>query len=335
MPSCVWALGVLAVSGLFGCAKATPPPKDRPSSALQDHVTASPPRLTQGKPDQRGRPEAQTRSLFLSSVPITASDEVLSLARQAASDALLAKELGATWSQQEPDPLLQQRLLDIKKVERGFFAPELTLSPDFSPPTAAESRDSFVVDYNEAAVQAVVKEFGTPKKTPQQWERFVHDYITEKTYRRSFDIASQVAKYRAGDCTEHAVLLTALLRSAGVPARVIFGIVIVISAEGIIAGRHAWTEYFDDSEWIKVDAAVYQAEQIAIDTAGNASRGSIFGVVGAVGKNDGQESQTQPAVVRRIYLPQLQLPNETSSASNSLWPLLNRHLYDLTLAVGQ
>lgn len=65
--------------------------------------------------------------------------------------------------------------------------------------------------------------------------------------------ALEVLKTRVGDCNEHTVLLTALLRASGIPARVCVGIVYA-------RGRffyHAWTEGFL-GKWVSMDAAFNQ-----------------------------------------------------------------------------
>ncbi|HNX26877.1 MAG TPA: transglutaminase domain-containing protein, partial [Phycisphaerae bacterium] len=64
---------------------------------------------------------------------------------------------------------------------------------------------------------------------------FVRGYITHKDLSVGFASAMEVARSRTGDCTEHAVLTAALCRAAGIPARVVFGIVYV----------HGWLNYKD------------------------------------------------------------------------------------------
>jgi len=65
--------------------------------------------------------------------------------------------------------------------------------------------------------------------------------------------AAEVLKTRVGDCNEHAVLLTALLRAAGIPARVCVGIVYARNK----FYYHAWTECFLGN-WVSVDATINQ-----------------------------------------------------------------------------
>lgn len=92
--------------------------------------------------------------------------------------------------------------------------------------------------------------------------RFVSGYIDDKTLDVGFASASEVCRTRQGDCTEHGVLLAALLRARGVPARVVSGLIYVdefLGAEGIF-GYHMWTqallEVDGDMRWVDLDATL-------------------------------------------------------------------------------
>ncbi len=91
---------------------------------------------------------------------------------------------------------------------------------------------------------------------------FVHEYIEEKTLGVGFATASEVARTAAGDCTEHGVLLAAMLRAAGVPSRVVAGLLYVDEFEGArnVFGYHMWTQALVEIDgrpaWIDVDAVL-------------------------------------------------------------------------------
>jgi hypothetical protein len=65
--------------------------------------------------------------------------------------------------------------------------------------------------------------------------------------------AKEVLRTRVGDCNEHATLLTALLRAAGIPAKISVGLTY---AQGQFF-YHAWTEAYV-GEWISMDATLNQ-----------------------------------------------------------------------------
>lgn len=132
-------------------------------------------------------------------------------------------------------------------------------------PTVAGDADarflqsSWVVDFEEDIVinltNAVRAELEAPP-TIAELERYVYDFIANKSYTRAFDLASQVAATGEGDCTEHAVLLAALARAAGHPARIVLGNIIIDSEAGLHAFGHAWTEIHDGTNWTIRDATL-------------------------------------------------------------------------------
>ena len=91
------------------------------------------------------------------------------------------------------------------------------------------------------ANEAAGEEAG-PWQTAIKLERFVHKYINRKDFSQAFASAAEVADTREGDCTEHAVLLAALCRARGIPARTAIGLVYVPQDQGF--GYHMWTEVF-------------------------------------------------------------------------------------------
>jgi hypothetical protein len=86
----------------------------------------------------------------------------------------------------------------------------------------------------------------------------VFRHISRKNLASGFATASEAAKSKAGDCTEHAVLLCALLRTQGIPARVGSGLLYVPEAGGIrnAYGWHMWTQAIIDGKWIDLDAVL-------------------------------------------------------------------------------
>lgn len=91
-------------------------------------------------------------------------------------------------------------------------------------------------------------------------------YVTREIKDKSLDIglatASEIARQREGDCTEHGVLLAALGRANGIPARVVTGLVYVdeFLGQSHVFGFHMWTQYYLDGRWVDVDAAYRQTE---------------------------------------------------------------------------
>jgi transglutaminase-like putative cysteine protease len=116
---------------------------------------------------------------------------------------------------------------------------------------------TFVIDFTEPAFEPLRKELaarGTKTTRPELVE-YVAGLI-EESDERDWDLASVVARRRRGDCSEHAVLTTALARLQGIPARVVMGVALVSDENSHGAFGHAWSEMFEDGQWKVADAAL-------------------------------------------------------------------------------
>ncbi len=87
---------------------------------------------------------------------------------------------------------------------------------------------------------------------------FVHRHITGKDLASVFASASSVMRDRSGDCTEHAVLLAAMLRAAGIPSRLAAGVVYAREFAGVRGcyAWHMWTQALVDGQWRDLDATL-------------------------------------------------------------------------------
>jgi len=83
-------------------------------------------------------------------------------------------------------------------------------------------------------------------------ERFVQEYIADKNFGTGFATAAEVFENPCGDCSEHGVLLAALCRAVGIPARVAVGYMYL----GGIFGGHMWAEVWIGGEWYAIDGVM-------------------------------------------------------------------------------
>ncbi|HTN53667.1 MAG TPA: transglutaminase-like domain-containing protein [Anaeromyxobacter sp.] len=106
----------------------------------------------------------------------------------------------------------------------------------------------------------------------------------EKAYGASHDRASEVIETRKGDCTEHSILLVALARALGIPARQVYGLVYARYADGKDALYwHAWAEVRSAGEWIAVDPIFGQPVADATHVAlGRDRQEDAIGLLGAL-----------------------------------------------------
>jgi transglutaminase-like putative cysteine protease len=80
-------------------------------------------------------------------------------------------------------------------------------------------------------------------------EGLVDRYIVNKSLAYGFAGLEEVLSKKAGDCTEHALLLVALLRKAGLPSRIAYGL--ILTEFGFIG--HAWVELYTERRWHWLD----------------------------------------------------------------------------------
>lgn len=127
-------------------------------------------------------------------------------------------------------------------------------------PTAADRAANNLVQSDDATVKALAAEAAGQETQPVEvalrLEKFVHERIKSKNFSQALATAAEVAKSLEGDCTEHAVLLAAMARARGLPARVTIGLVYMQSQQAF--GYHMWNEIYIDKHWVPFDATLGQ-----------------------------------------------------------------------------
>ncbi len=130
--------------------------------------------------------------------------------------------------------------------------------PESGKPTDADLAANPLIQVNAPAVQALKRQAGAIEKDPGKHamalEKFVHQTIDEKNFSQGFLSAAEVAQGKTGDCTEHAVLLMALLRAEGIPSRGALGLVYVDYGDRKGFAYHMWTEAWVGDRWLPLDA---------------------------------------------------------------------------------
>jgi hypothetical protein len=135
-------------------------------------------------------------------------------------------------------------------------------NPDAPPdePTEGDLQPSHLIQSDDPKIAALAEEAtgdaGGPWAASLALERFVHEYVTRTDYSQAFATAADVLQNRRGDCTEHAVLLAALARARGIPARVAVGLVYTSTLSGPAFAYHMWNEVHVDGRWIPLDATL-------------------------------------------------------------------------------
>jgi hypothetical protein len=90
---------------------------------------------------------------------------------------------------------------------------------------------------------------------------WVDAHITHKNMEQGYASALDVYKTRTGDCTEHSLLTTAVLRAAGIPARPVVGLAYSEHDHAFVG--HMWVEAYVD-QWRTLDALNLNLDPIRI-----------------------------------------------------------------------
>ena len=83
-------------------------------------------------------------------------------------------------------------------------------------------------------------------------EKRVSELVTSRSLGMAFASAAEALGAGSGDCTEHAVLAAAMARAAGVPSRIVTG---VVHFDGSFA-YHMWVEVWTGDGWHALDPTV-------------------------------------------------------------------------------
>jgi hypothetical protein len=104
----------------------------------------------------------------------------------------------------------------------------------------------------------------------------------DKTPSIGMPSALEVLDNKKGDCNEHAVLFTALARAAGIPARIVAGVVYLNNA----FYYHAWSEVWL-GQWVAVDPTFHQfpadATHVKFVEGGPEQHVALLKVIGQIG----------------------------------------------------
>jgi transglutaminase-like putative cysteine protease len=140
--------------------------------------------------------------------------------------------------------------------------PEMLITPVKDLPTEDDRTANSLIQSDNELVMAMAKTATAGKK--DDWskavalERYVYDNIENKNFLQTLASAAEVARTREGDCTEHAVLLAAMARAVGLPARVAVGLVYIERSQEPkhAFAYHMWTEIHVNHRWIPMDATL-------------------------------------------------------------------------------
>ncbi|MBS2032034.1 MAG: transglutaminase family protein [Deltaproteobacteria bacterium] len=140
------------------------------------------------------------------------------------------------------------------------------------------------VESNDPSIMAAAKSVAGGETdawiASQKLSHWVNQALT-KAYGASSDRASDVLARKTGDCTEHALLFTAMARSLGIPARRVDGLVYMgVDGQPPALYWHEWAEVWV-GEWIAIDPtfdeSIADATHLALGEEGRADSAALIG----------------------------------------------------------
>ena len=160
------------------------------------------------------------------------------------------------------------------------------------PPPAAEdtAANAWLEAGNAEIIAAARKAVAGARDDAGRMRRltdFVRTHIETKNLSVGYATALETLRSREGDCTEHAVLLAALARAVGIPARIATGLAYAPAYAGTqhVLVPHAWVIAWVDGHWHSHDAALgrFDAGHIAIDV-GDGDPWKFFSGIDTLGR---------------------------------------------------
>ncbi|MHC4778027.1 MAG: transglutaminase-like domain-containing protein [Planctomycetota bacterium] len=112
---------------------------------------------------------------------------------------------------------------------------------------------SYFLDFDQGDVEATAKRIAggikDSGKAAEALRRWTYETLKKNPVNNGMATASTALKAREGDALEHAVVLAAMCRAVGIPARVAGG----LKLAGGLANVHVWTEVWAGT-WVPLDA---------------------------------------------------------------------------------
>ncbi len=160
-------------------------------------------------------------------------------------------------------------------ASRGGEAPPASPTDQDSEAAGGYLQPSLYLDFHDPVVASLAARAAAGRRSAEtdrlglaeDLTRFVHGWVRAKDLDTGFATASEVAAERSGDCTEHSVLLAALLRAEGIPSRVVTGLVYLDSFAGasVVFGYHMWVQARIGGRWLDLDPTLATAQPGGFD----------------------------------------------------------------------
>jgi transglutaminase-like putative cysteine protease len=172
----------------------------------------------------------------------------------------LKEEIARVFTQDDRQKVRNEKGKTFELVVKARRAPikvETPIKPGKEYLQSNQFIDSANVNIRVKATKVVGKETD-PWQKALKLEGWVHDNMRMST-AVGFPTAGQICRDLEGDCRQHAILLTALCRAAGIPARTAIGLIYARDkGRSPYFGFHMWAEVAVNGQWLGLDAILGQ-----------------------------------------------------------------------------
>jgi len=179
---------------------------------------------------------------------------------------------------------MREGSLEVQKEKTPASSPYTLGAHDLSPFWKGFLEPEFNIESGDEEILAAAKRIAGDDRDPASVARKLLQWVFRNVDKRpvlSVPSAAEVLRSRAGDCNEHATLLTALLRASGIPGRPCIGLVYTRDR----FYYHEWTEAYL-GEWISMDATLNQmpadATHIKLLEGNLDKQAGIAGLIGSL-----------------------------------------------------
>lgn len=170
-----------------------------------------------------------------------------------------------------------------------------------------------------AAAREAVGNARNDRQRVARLRSFVTDTVEKNDLGVGYASALDTLHSRRGDCTEHAVLLAALVRSLGIPARIVSGLVYVPRYAGAtrVFVPHTWVQAWLDDRWVSYDSAArrFDATHIALAT-GDGDPWRFFSTLDALGSITIRRADTPFNPMNLMPTPDIRQPEPYRPPTN-------------------
>ncbi len=218
----------------------------------------APPEIAQRTRDELALADILERTVKLTGYqPTTHKQAVYEVARSADST---AQEVYSLLSKTDFQKVVSINALsaEVTVTEADPSLPTTTTSKENGPNSEYLASSTFIPAEHSVIVQlaeALAIQDDSPVETAKAMTKALHEKFSLVGFDREVTSPLQVARQLRGDSVEAAILLTTLLRSQKIPARVASGIIVDPQNPSQMI-FHMWCEAWLNERWIPLDAAL-------------------------------------------------------------------------------